>query len=74
MKFCKDCRYMQLVPGLSVGFASCIHPKLINHNPVTGEISSWCRSERSEVSGNLCGKDGKLFEPFEIVTVGEALQ
>lgn len=68
MRFCKDCKHVDMSSSVSE-FWRCRHADIGAFNPVTGELTTYCKTERMDLSINKCGKDGKLFEPFKMVTV-----
>lgn len=64
-KFCKDCKWIRL-EGRNIAYAQCVNPKLANYDLVSGVLKTLCEVERKDYSVNLCGPEGKLFEPFEV--------
>ena len=67
MKFCKDCKWMRLNSGLSVRYAQCVQPDIGKYDPVSGELATWCETERKDFGGatSKCGPDGNLWEQFQ---------
>jgi len=66
MKFCKDCKWMRLNSGLSIRYAQCVQPDIGKYDPVSGELATWCETERKDFGSlNKCGPDGNLWEPFQ---------
>lgn len=65
MNFCKDCKWIRL-DGRNIKYAQCVNPNIAKYNPVSGVLETFCETERKDYSINLCGPDGKLFEPFDL--------
>lgn len=70
MNFCKDCKYIEQMPRPTLEYAKCFHPQLVRYNPVSGEPETFCKTERKDYGNqtiDLCGAEGRLFEPREVV-------
>ena len=60
MKFCKDCKYSQMLSDKYDAFTSCIHPDLMNLDMVTGEkVGPSALMVRND---DRCGKEAKKWE------------
>lgn len=68
MKFCKNCKWMRLDANGRLTFAQCVNPAISKYDPVTGELKSFCETERRDFGSatSKCGPDGNLFEPIDI--------
>lgn len=69
MKFCKDCKHVS-IPGTGIDFARCRHPEAVSYDLVSGDLKSYCSAVRDY---GKCGKEGALFEPFDIQFVVKAI-
>lgn len=65
-KLCADCQHLRIVPFRTRPSMVCAAPELPS-NPVTGDPSARCESERGYPEGQ-CGVSGKLFEQRDPTT------
>lgn len=62
MNFCKDCKYLKILPKTPVSGRKwkCKHKKVAKIDPVFGIVPQWCGQAREDES--LCGKAGRYFK------------